>query len=175
VATPLPTYIANRAPPSLLFGQLLSTVDDCDTGPGTGCAITDSIQIDNQTAIPLGASNVYLGPVLQTDGSLRNLVFVVSFDTNFVSIWDPASQLLLSPIGTGRGPFALAFDACTKTPQAGAALATCAPGEAPHAYLYVAHFTDSYLGVVDLDTSHPETFGSMFASVGFPIAPLESK
>jgi hypothetical protein len=166
VATPLPTFIANRAPPSLLFGQLQSTVVDSDTGDGSGSGIFDTIQIFNQTAIPQGASKVYLGPVIQPDGSVRNLVFVVSFDTNFVSIYDPHAQMLLSPIGTGRGPFAIAFDACTTN---------CAVGEAPHAYLYVGHFTDSYLGVVDLDMRHPETFGSMFASVGFPIAPLESK
>jgi hypothetical protein len=48
-------------------------------------------------------------------------------------------------------------------------------GEDPHAFLYVGHFTDSYLGVVDLDMSHPETFGTLFASIGIPIPPLESR
>ena len=44
-----------------------------------------------------------------------------------------------------------------------------------HSFLYVGHFTDSYIGVVDLDMRRPETFGSMFATVGAPTPPRESK
>jgi hypothetical protein len=66
-------------------------------------------------------------------------------------------------IKTGRGPHAIAFD----TGDDGSGNL--------HSYLYVGHFTDSYLGVVDLDMRHPETFGIMFASIGTPTEPRESK
>ena len=71
-----------------------------------------------------------------------------------------------SVIRTGRGPHALAVDTQPDT-TAGA--------KDGHALLYVGHFTDSYMGVVDLDMRHPNTFGTMFASVGTPLAPRESK
>ena len=64
----------------------------------------------------------------------------------------------------GKYPHPIAFDACTDP--------SC-PKQ--YAYLYVGHFTESYLGVVDLDMRHPETFGTMFASIGAPLPPLESK
>jgi hypothetical protein len=41
--------------------------------------------------------------------------------------------------------------------------------------MYVGHFTDSYIGVVDLDMRRPQTFGSMFLTVGKPLPPRESK
>ena len=43
-----------------------------------------------------------------------------------------------------------------------------------HAFLYLAHFTDSYIGVVDLDARHTRTYGAMFAAIGEPTPPKES-
>jgi hypothetical protein len=67
-------------------------------------------------------------------------------------------------IKTGRGPFGLAFDV---DPASGA-------GDAK-SLLYVGHFTDSYLGVVDLDTRHELSYGSMLLTVGPPQAPREEQ
>jgi hypothetical protein len=63
-----------------------------------------------------------------------------------------------SIIHTGRGPHAIAFDTADD-----------------HSHLYVAHFTDSYVGVVDLDQRHAATFGQMFATLGVPTPPTEAK
>jgi hypothetical protein len=41
--------------------------------------------------------------------------------------------------------------------------------------MYVGHFIDSYIGVVDLDMRKPSTFGSMFISLGAPAPPRESQ
>ena len=40
--------------------------------------------------------------------------------------------------------------------------------------MLVGHFTDSYLGVVDLDQRR-STFGQMIANIGVPVPPPESK
>jgi hypothetical protein len=42
------------------------------------------------------------------------------------------------------------------------------------AHAYVAHFTDSYLGVIDLDQRN-STYGTMLATIGRPSAPRASK
>ena len=60
---------------------------------------------------------------------------------------------------TGRGPQPIAFDT----------------GD-DYSYMYVGHFTDSNLGVVDLDMRHiATTFATMFATIGSPVPPIESQ
>jgi hypothetical protein len=54
-------------------------------------------------------------------------------------------------VQTGREPHALAIDS------------TAGLG-------YVAHFTDSYVGVLDLDKRHP-TYGQFLLNVGRPTPP----
>jgi hypothetical protein len=160
IATPLPVFVANRAPPSLLVGQITTAIAMSDLGDGTGSSVSDILSIyTNAAPLPQGPSNVSFGKVIAPDGSIKTMVFAVSFDTRRVSIYDPVAQTLISPeIATGRGPQSMAFDSC-KT----------------YALLYVGHFTDSYIGVVDLDMRHPESFGSMFASIGVPIPPVETQ
>ena len=167
--TPVRVYIANRSPPSLLLGRVRTTVVDSDLAAGTGSGAFDVLEIYDQVPVSVGPSKVVLGQAIVPDGSptgrLKTFVFVVSFDTRFVFMYDPEAQTVLPPIRTGRGPHSIAFDACTTD---------CTQGDTPHAYLYVGHFTDSYIGVVDLDMRYP-TFGTMFASLGEPLPPLESK
>ena len=59
-------------------------------------------------------------------------------------------------IRTGRGPHSLAVD---ETRGLG----------------YVGHFTDSYLGVVDLNRTHTETYAKMILTIGSPTAPRAQK
>jgi len=40
---------------------------------------------------------------------------------------------------------------------------------------YLAHFTDSYIGVIDLDQSHVDTYATIVATVGVPKPPRETK
>jgi hypothetical protein len=59
-------------------------------------------------------------------------------------------------IATGRGPHALAVDEA-------------------HGWLFVGHFTDSFIGVVSLDRRFTHTYGKMLATIGEPSAPRASK
>jgi hypothetical protein len=178
IDTPLDVFIANRSPPTLLIGQVQTTLIKSGPGPiAPGSSIIDEVQIFTTAPVNTGPSKVVIGDVLNAAGVLESRVFVVTFDSHQIFVFDPqAPQSFTSVIATGRGPHAVAFDACcdaTAIPGCGTA---CGADEKPHAYLYVGHFTDSYLGVVDLDMSHGlTTFGSMFASIGVPLAPLESQ
>jgi hypothetical protein len=158
-------FIANRAPPSLLIGRVRTVVVDSDQGGAVGSAVLDQPEVYDVTSLALGPSKVALGQIIGMDGKLHPRIFAVTFDSRRVFSYDPEARRVDAVIGTGRGPHAIAFDTC---------LDDCAPGETPHSYLYVGHFTDSYLGVVDLDMRHG-TFGIMFASIGNPIEPRESK
>jgi hypothetical protein len=49
------------------------------------------------------------------------------------------------------------------------------PDAPTHAFLHVGHFTDSYIGIVDLDMRRAQTFGQIFATIGQPTPPQESR
>jgi hypothetical protein len=160
VDVPLEVFVANRAPASLLHGRLETRLIEQD---GVITGITDTLKLNDMVPLSAGPSRVAVGHVLDAEGRSVPRVFAVSFDSRYVAVYDPKLRRIETAIRTGRGPHALAFDIAE--PAAGA------PG---HAFLYVAHFTDSYIGVVDLDASHPRTYGSMFAAVGTPTPPKES-
>jgi DNA-binding beta-propeller fold protein YncE len=158
-AIPLRLFIANRGPASLLTGALDTTV------VRTGDRITgayDTMRIFDQVALTQGPSKVALGEIIDPAGNRQPRVFVTSFDSRTVFALDPETGRVDLTIHTGRGPQSLAFDVGDD-------------GDGLHAYLYVGHFTDSYVGVVDLDARNYKTFGSMFATLGIPVAPRDSK
>ncbi len=173
--TPLSLYIANRSPPSLLLGNVNTQLIRSDAAAGTGSGVFDVVQIYDQVPLTVGPSKVVLGHALQADGTLKSFVFAVAFDTKSVFMYDPVAQQVVAVISTSRGPDPIAFDTCCDPALGSACVLPCASGEKPHAFLYVGHFTDSYIGAVDLDIGHPESFGTMFASIGEPLPPLESK
>ncbi|MFT3769977.1 MAG: hypothetical protein QM820_31500 [Minicystis sp.] len=157
VDVPLDVFIANRAPPSLLLGRVRTTIVDSDQG-----SAFDVPEIYDVVSLAVGPSKVALGSIIGMDGKRHPRIFAVTFESRFVFSYDPEARRVDAVIRTGRGPHAIAFD-------------TGDDGDGLHSYLYVGHFTDSYLGVVDLDMRHPETFGIMFASIGTPTPPRESK
>jgi DNA-binding beta-propeller fold protein YncE len=172
-STPLRVFIANRAPSALLVGKLETTLSFNQGSPsGTPEALCASGVLPTGAAdtvsmldtIPLadGVSKVVLGNVIGRDGKDAMHVFVAAFDSRLVFAYDPEARRIDAVIRTGRGPHALAVDRFGE-------------GASARSFLYVTHFTDSYLGVVDLDMRHADTFGAMFASVGTPVAPKESK
>jgi hypothetical protein len=163
-AIPLGVFIANRSPPSLLVGRIRTQIVDSDLGGAIGSGAFDTVEIVSTVSLALGPSKVALGMVIGPDGRLHRRIFAVTFDSRLIFSYDPEADRVDAVIRTGRGPHAIAFD----TGDDG-------DGTGLHSYLYVGHFTDSYLGVVDLDMTHPETFGTMFASIGTPTAPRESK
>lgn len=154
-AIPIGLYVANRTPASLLVGHVETRFEkegDVITGAVDLPTIFDSVPLS------FGASKLAVGKVIDRDGILRTRIFAVAFDSRLVFSYDPEARRIEAVIRTGRGPHAIAFDTASD-----------------HSFMYVGHFTDSYIGVVDLDMRRPQTFGSMFATVGAPTPPRESK
>ena len=94
--------------------------------------------------------------------------FVVSFDSRLVAVFDPVLRRIDVNVRTGRGPHGIAVDARID-PETGEA----------SSFLYITHFTDSYLGVADLDMRRSSgvdtTYGGIVLSLGPPEPPRESQ
>jgi len=157
-------FVSNRTPSSLLTGAL---VPNAAYAAGTSelPAFTDTV------SLTAGPSRVVLGqvrvpatsttPGARTDENgqpyvLEARVFVVCFDSRRIFVYDPVRHNIDTIISTGRGPYAIAID---DTSGLG----------------YVAHFTDSYIGVIILDQRFHQSYGSMIASIGNPSPPRASK
>lgn len=145
---PIPVYIANRSPQSLLIGETRANIS------ATGS--DDLVTIYDTVSLSYGPSQVMVGSIIDADGQPSTRVFVSCFDSRYVFVYDPVGRRMDATIKTGRGPHGLVQDP-----------------EAP--FLYVVHFTDSYLGVVDLDMRHAGTYATIVASLGVPKPPRESK
>lgn len=158
--TPLDVFAVNRAPASLLVGKLHTTLIE---SAGTVTGVSEIVNLNDMVPLSAGASRVALGHVLDKEGQPSLRAFVVSFDSRFLAIYNPKERRIEATVRTGRGPHAMAFD-----------VAGDSAGGTGHAFLYVAHFTDSYLGAVDLDTRHARTYGSMIATIGTPTPPKDS-
>jgi len=152
-ATPLRVYIANRSPTTLLVGQ---------TRANQSATFSDDLpQITDSIPMPFGASRVIVGHVIDKLGQLATRVFLVCFDSRRIGVYDPVGRKVEKWIETGRGPHSLVVDTATTSAES-------------HAFAYVAHFTDSYVGVIDLDQRHP-TYGQIVATIGKPTPPRASK
>jgi hypothetical protein len=154
-------YVSNRAPASLLIGAL---TPDFSYASGT----SELPAFTNSIPVALGASRVVLGKVRVASNApdaiqdssgnyvLEQRVFVVCFDSRRIYIYDPVRAVIDSVVITGRGPFALTIDEA-------------------RGLGYVAHFTDSYLGVISLDQRFPQNYAAIIASIGIPTPPRASK
>ncbi len=152
---PVDIYVANRTPPSLLIGRA--------TGAVSQLGVNDSISFSGMIPLAQGASRVKLGHIVDGDGVRQPRAFVLCFDARLLYVYDPEAAAIEAVITTGRGPSAIAFD-----PGIGA-------DDGASSYAYLAHFTDSYLSVLDLDMRHPATYLTFVASVGIPTPPRESQ
>lgn len=146
---PLDVYVVNRTPPGLLVGKTQTIISD--TGSN------DLVTFNEPVRLEAGASRVVIGPIKNAQGELENRVFVTCFDARLVMIYNPKQGLMEAAVRTGRGPYAIALDV-----------------DSTHAYAYVAHFTDSYIGVIDLDETHAN-FETMVGTAGTPQIPRETK
>jgi hypothetical protein len=154
---PLDAYVANRGPASLIVGH---------TPPGVPNALTDDLpQFDQTIAMSDGPSRVVVGDVIDTTGQHVRRVFIVCFDSRRIFVYDPVAQRFETQIVTGRGPHAFALDSS----KLGVS------DEDSYAYGYLGHFSDSYLGVIDLDQRHTATYGKIVLSVGQRTPPRASK
>ncbi|AUX42178.1 uncharacterized protein SOCE26_036050 [Sorangium cellulosum] len=173
---PLLAFVAHRYPSSLLIGEVRTTLVEKD---GSWVSGYETLAIHD--AVPLAAfpSRVAVGDVIDADGALRRRAFAVAFDTGLAFSYDPEARRIDAVIRTGRGPQAIAFDTgvtCTSEREdCDCAADPQGPGCRSYSMMYIAHFTDSYLGVVDLDMRNANTFGSMILTVGRPVPPRESQ
>lgn len=147
-AVPLEVYVANRAPGSLVIGETVPTIDDLPN--------SDVPAFRTSISLPQGPTRVVLGNVRNPDGELERRVFVICFDSRRIVVYDPERRRIETEIITGRGPQAFVVDEA-------------------RGYGYVAHFTDSYVGVVDLDQRHTATYGTMIATVAEPKPPRSNQ
>jgi hypothetical protein len=147
-SVPLDVFVVNRTPPTLVIGQ---------TQPNFSEMSSDDLpRFYDTVAMAVGAARVVVGDVIDSDGTPVRRVFVVCFDSRKVFVYDPAARRIETIIQTGRGPQAFAVD-----PVSGLG--------------FIAHFTDSYIGVVDLDRRHRQRYGQILLSMGTPTPPRASK
>ncbi len=139
-------YMANRSPDSLLRGE---------TRPAFGDLARDDVP-NFSDAVPLrgSPSRVIVGSITDERGNPAMRVFVLGFDAQLMYIYDPQRREVEAHVKTGPGPQALVVD---ESRSLG----------------YLAHFTHSYLGVIDLDKRHA-TYGQVLLSVGSPRPPRTS-
>lgn len=146
-AAPLSVFLASRSPDSLVVGR-----------------IADKAGASAEARLPDFASTVGLrgGPSRLASGSIVNefgepalRVFVLSFETGTMTVYDPTSGDVEARITVGRGPQSVVIDS-------------------KNSLAYVGLFTDSYVSVVDLDKRH-STFGQVLLNLGIPTPPVSSK
>ena len=154
---PMPVFVANRSPASLLYGSL------APTRGGAG----DELSFAGSLPLPVGPSRAYLAPIVDEQGLARNRLFVVSFDASTIVVIDPETLRTEGTIHTGRGPYTAAFDVFDPHGASEAAV------RAGYRFAYVANFTQSFLQVVDLDRRSP-TYLRVIYTLGTPHAPKGS-
>jgi hypothetical protein len=178
---PANLYVANRTPPSLIVGQVgvpSYPIADAAYNP-------DGIANFNNIPLLAGASNVYLAPIVDSNGNYALRVFIVAFDSNLIFVYNPQTQEVEAEIPMDDGPFAMAFD---PFPVDDAALGKPVPPDPRHPdapgaqyplelktyrFAYVASFTNSYVQVIDLDASRGDqsTFETVVFTLGNPTLP----
>jgi hypothetical protein len=147
---PLGVYVSNRLPASLLLGELR-----LPNAEGS----TELITFFDSVPMPTGPSRVVMGRIhdrRDPPGQFRPRVFALCFDSRAVIIYDPVERRVDGQVRTGRGPHAFVMDPI-------------------YPIAYLGHFTDSYIGLVDLDQSHGSTFGTIIATISIPVTPLGTK
>ena len=153
---PMGFYLTNRRPSSLIIGKVQTEVVKED---GLVTSVRETVSLDESLPLPLGALSVGIGSIIDTDGNIATRIFASSFDSKFISIYDPVLRRIETTIRTGRGPQAFAFDTDPDTKTS---------------HLYVAQFTDSYVSVFDLDARRL-TYGTPLLNLGPTVAPREEQ
>jgi len=173
---PLAIYMANRAPAALVIGRIETRFTE-KTGPDgvTPSGAFDVVSFHDSVPLAFGSSRVEMGQVIGADGRPSWRAFAVAFDSRFVFSYDPEARRVDAVIRTGRGPHAIAFDTERVRDESGNVVLGPDGKELWYSTMFVSHFTDSYVGVVDLDMRNQATFGSMYMTLGVPVPPKESK
>ncbi len=146
-AVPLDAYLANRSPDSLLIGHTRLVTAELPRD--------DIPDFTDTEALRGGPSRISSANVIDESGESALRVFVLSFDAQLMYIYDPVRGEIEAHVETGSGPQSIVVDE-----RRGVG--------------YIAHFTESYLGVIDLDKRHA-TYGQIVLGVGEPRPPRSSK
>jgi hypothetical protein len=159
---------ASRTPPALGLGLIGSM-----PASGVGAYDPDLLTLLPPVSLPAGPSNVYVAPIVDTDGKLSLRVFVVLFDSNQIAVVDPDTNYYLL-VDVGPGPFGMAFDPFTLDDVAARApIVHDSHGNGTYRFAYVGSFTQSFVQMIDLDNSQPTsaTFGHVVFTLGQPTLP----
>lgn len=171
---PARVFIANRAPASLLIGE----IGDASSS-GVGAYDPDQVRVFESLPLSVGPSRVYLAPVVDRAGKYALRVFVVCFDSATVFVYDPDTRRIENVLRTGPGPFAMAFDPFDLEAVAERREVPADPrfpGLLRYRFAYVASFTQSYVQLLDLDGSRDDksTFETVVFTLGKPTLPKGS-
>jgi hypothetical protein len=182
---PARVFVANRTPPALLIGDIGATAEDGTYDP-------DKLTLHSSIPLSAGPSNLYLAPIVDTDGSFALRIFVVCFDSATIFVYDPDSFALENVIRVGPGPFAMTFDPFTLDEvanhapvQGGEETVTTTHDGVPrpvtlrrYRFAYVASFTQSFVELLDLDNAAKDrdesgsaTFERIVFTLGNPTNP----
>ncbi|MDB4940495.1 MAG: hypothetical protein JWP97_29 [Labilithrix sp.] len=166
---PARVYIANRAPASLLIGDL--GVSSTDTVPYDA----DQLQIRKSLPLSAGPSKVFLAPVVEADGALALRVFVVCFDSATLFVFNPDTEELENVVRVGLGPFSMAFDPFSLEDVALHKVVDPVNGIRPYRFAYLASFTNSFIQILDLDNAgRSASFERIVYTLGRPTTPKGS-
>ncbi|MGO9836616.1 MAG: YncE family protein [Polyangiaceae bacterium] len=171
--TPSRVFIASRAPASVFYGQVGQVSMD-----GDGTFDPDALLLQGYVPVLPGPSMVYLAPKVDATGHFALRLFVVCSDASAIFVFDPDQIAVLGShavpeavINVGAGPFAMAFDPFTFEDVAAQEVDAALPATgtpllvAPdprqdkalqlktYRFGYVASYTNSYVQVIDLDSS----------------------
>lgn len=165
-------FITSRSPASLIVGEIGDTVRN------DGTYDADRVRFVANVPLPGGPSRVYLAPVVDRSGNYALRVFIVCFDASQIVVYDPDAAQIESVIRVGPGPFAMAFDPFSFDDMALRKKVPADPREPSRGLLryrfaYVASFTQSYLQVLDFDSSRADksTYGTVVFTLGTPTQP----
>jgi hypothetical protein len=170
---PARVFVASRGPAALIRGSVGQPHGQ------DGSYDADYVTFDESVPLPSGPSAVKIAPVIDPEGHYALRVFIVCFDSNQIIVYDPDNDLITATLNVGLGPFALTFDpfdyaAAARGELAPAPTVDADIGLGPYRFAYVASFTDSFMQVIDLDATHPDTWGTVVYTVGVPTPPKGS-
>ncbi len=140
---PIRVFVTSRSPASLIIGEIDPKLRRLHF-------------ITNQS-LPIGPSRILRARLkkVMPDGTVktRTKLFITSFDTRYITSFDPDTGLLGNVVRTGKGPYAMAVDET-------------------NGYAFISNFTESTVQVMELDpTRHPDLADKIIYTVGVPRTP----
>lgn len=140
---PIRVFVTSRSPSSLVIGEIDPKLR--------------RLHFMSNRALPIGPSRIVRARLKKTmpDGTVktRTKLFITSFDTQYVTTYDPDTDVFGNVVRTGKGPYAIAVDET-------------------NGYAFISNFTESTIQVMELDANrHPDLADNVIYTVGIPRTP----